>query len=81
MSYYAEHYHNLKKLVRPKGTTHAKILCDDKKKGFTPIKDFDVFQGVSGTVTFLKEKRDKTYVELGKMYFDGVWAIREKQEK
>ena len=62
MSYYAEHYHNLKKLVRPKGTTHAKILCDDKKKGFTPIKDFDVFQGVSGTVTFLKEKRDNCKV-------------------
>jgi len=57
------------------------MVTDEGKKAFTTIRDFDVFQGVSGKVTFLKEKRGGKYEELGKMYFDGVWPIREKEEK
>ena len=81
MNSYTEHYHNLKKLERPKGTTDARLVTDEGKKGFTQIKDFDVFSGVSGNVTFLKEKRGGTFEELGNMYFDGIWPIREKEEK
>jgi|TARA_R100000781_G_scaffold108807_1_gene73513 hypothetical protein len=81
MNSYTEHYYNLKRLQRPKGSTHARMVTDEGKKAFTTIRDFDVFQGVSGKVTFLKEKRGGKYEELGKMYFDGVWPIREKEEK
>ena len=64
---------------RPKGTTHAKIVTKEGKKAFTPIKQFDVFQGVSGKITFLKETR-KGYTELGQMDFDGIWPIKENKE-
>ena len=69
-------YQDLKLLKRPKGTTHAKIVTDQGKKAKCPIKDFEVFEGVSGNVTFLKEQRNGKYTELGEMYFDGVWPIR-----
>ena len=76
MSYYTD----LKLLERPKGTTHARIITDEGKKGFTPIREFEVFQGVEGNVTFLKEEKGgKSYKELGKMYFDGIWPIREEE--
>lgn len=68
---------NLSLLERPRGTTHARIKCEQGKKGFVEIKDFDCFQGVSGVVTFLKETR-KGYEELGTMNFDGIWPIKEE---
>jgi len=75
-------YYDLKLLERPKGTTHAQIVTEEGKKGFTPIKEFEVFQGVTGNVTFLKEERGgKSYKELGTMYFDGVWPIRKEEEE
>jgi hypothetical protein len=70
---------SLNLLERPKGTTHAKIVTKEGKKAFTPIKQFDVFQGVSGKITFLKETR-KGYTELGQMDFDGIWPIKENKE-
>jgi|TARA_R100000908_G_C3643693_1_gene78712 hypothetical protein len=72
-------YYDLKLLERPKGTTHARIVTEQGKKGFTAIKDFEVFEGVEGNVTFLKEERGGKYKELGQMYFDGVWPIREEE--
>mgnify|MGYP001239987371 CR=1 FL=1 len=80
MNRYTEHYHNMKALERPKGTTHAKIVTSGKKKARVAIKDFDTFEGVEGEVTFLKEKRGGKYEELGKMYFDGVWPIKQEEE-
>mgnify|MGYP003154121453 FL=1 len=68
---------NLNLLERLRGTTHAKIKCEQGKRGFVEIKDFDCFQGVSGVVTFLKEAR-KGYEELGTMNFDGIWPIKEE---
>ena len=53
---------SLNLLERPKGTTHARIKCD-QGKAEVAIKDFDCFQGVSGLVTFLRETR-KGYEEL-----------------
>ena len=50
-------YQDLKLLKRPKGTTHARIVTDQGKKAKCPIKDFEVFEGVEGEVTFLKEER------------------------
>ena len=72
-------YYDLKLLKRPKGTTHARILTDEGKKALTEIKDFEVFEGVPGNVTFLKELRGGKFTELGDMYFDGVWPIREEE--
>ena len=50
-------YQDLKLLKRPKGTTHARIVTDQGKKAQCEIKDFEVFEGVEGEVTFLKEER------------------------
>jgi|TARA_R100000664_G_C2688288_1_gene93419 hypothetical protein len=77
-------YQDLKLLKRPKGTTHARIVTDQGKKAKCPIKDFEVFEGVEGEVTFLKEERKgsvRKYKELGKMHFDGVWPIRVDEEE
>jgi len=74
-------YQDLKLLKRPKGTTHARIVTDQGKKAKCPIKDFEVFEGVEGEVTFLKEERKGKYKELGKMHFDGVWPIRVEEEE
>jgi len=74
-------YQDLKLLKRPKGTTHARIVTDQGKKAKCPIKDFEVFEGVEGEVTFLKEDRKGKYKELGKMQFDGVWPIRVEEEE
>jgi|TARA_R100000084_G_C4517190_1_gene85179 hypothetical protein len=70
---------SLNLLERPKGTTHARIKCD-QGKAEVAIKDFDCFQGVSGLVTFLRETR-KGYEELGTMDFDGVWPIEKTVEQ
>lgn len=72
-------YYDLKLLTRPKGTTHARIVTGNGKKAQCEIKDFEVFEGVEGNVTFLKEERGGKYKELGTMYFDGVWPIREEE--
>ena len=74
-------YYDLKLLKRPKGTTHARIVTDQGKKAQCEIKDFEVFEGVEGNVTFLKEQRNGKYAELGDMYFDGVWPIRVDEEE
>ena len=61
-----------------------KYLLDQGKKAKCPIKDFEVFEGVEGEVTFLKEERKgsiRKYKELGKMHFDGVWPIRVDEEE
>ena len=66
----------LSALEKPKGTTHAKIVCNDGRASMVAIKDFDCFQGVSGKVIFLKENRKGKYTELGEMDFDGTWPIK-----
>mgnify|MGYP003135755606 CR=1 FL=1 len=74
-------YYDLKLLKRPKGTTHARLVTDSGKKAQCEIKDFEVFEGVEGNVTFLKELRGGKYKELGDMYFDGVWPIQVEEEE
>ena len=38
-------------LKMPRGTTHAKLLTNDRKKSLVAIKDMDCFKGCQGKVT------------------------------
>jgi hypothetical protein len=71
-------------MKKPRHATHVKLSTTfegTKRKAILDIKDMDCIAGCPGTVTYLRQLRDKTYEELGAFEFDGEWPIKEKEKK
>ena len=65
----------------PRGATHVKLICADRKEAVSEVKNIDwVFSypyRCPGTLVFLKKVRGG-FDELGSIDFDGTWPPKEE---